>query len=893
MNRLEKTLSISVLLISALAAETILCTPLFAQSDEAREFNRKGVVALESGRHSEAVQLLKQAMALAPKWGEPCYNAARLLRITGKREQYIKMLAKANGVEPDNPTYADEYLKVIREELEKAEKTNDTSEIKRLQKEILRVTPGDVHVGYIEVKEHLTLGEKAQAVEKAQKLIDLNSRLRTSYDTYEMGELFYIIAQDAFDKGNFGQAKINADNASKFKCDHKDDAEALAKKAKSAMDEKVASLIANARSSQESGDHEGAMSLLSQAQDIQPENETVKNLLVQFANDEDIAKEITKAQRFIANDRWLEGREILLKIQQVYPDDGKIKKTLASLADKEKALLKAIEKTEIPVGSETRRGIMLGFKSRAVEFYDGGNFNKAVSPFKKALAMVDADKELESYRGEIEDYLAKINELDERKQNWTKAREARENGEYEDVIKYLSKVPGDYDEQYDSFLGEAYYKTGDLEKAEELCHLQLSKQKGNNRAKFVLGSINLDNEKYDEAYKYFKEIFDDDPEYPEINDKLALASGSKFGWNIVYIAIIVLLLWIAITMKKKLPVYAKNGMVSKAKRLFKGEFYDECINTVTQIRHSPYLTPADKFDITKLMAQSYLKKGIYDRAIGECKQLISLSPKNEEAHTWLGYAYLGRRMLAPEALPELLNLYKKDSKNIALVSLLGSYYAQQKSLSDEGVEILEQWLNLDHDNVEVLKPLGRYYLKKNISNEKAMKVYQKMMEIGSPESEFMLGVANVYLRSRQFDNCLQLCEQVINNDINNEYVHAIMLDAYKKQNRLSELLVIYKNFLQNNPYNVAFQNGLKAAQEAYEKSQARNAAQAAAQAAAVMQKMQDLTLDDADDNSGEMGFAEGEAANVLLPGQIACPSCGKGNPEGAYCCQHCGASMFQ
>ena len=166
-----------------------------------------------------------------------------------------------------------------------------------------------------------------------------------------------------------------------------------------------------------------------------------------------------------------------------------------------------------------------------------------------------------------------------------------------------------------------------------------------------------------------------------------------------------------------------------------------------------------------------------------------------------------------------------------------------------------------------------------------------MMEIGSPDPDFMLGVANVYLKMRQFDDCLNLCEHVINMDINNQYVHSILLDAYKFQNRLPELLDIYANFLQNNPYNVAFQNGLKAAQAAYEKVQKWNAAQAANEAAAVMQKLnasQEMIMDSEQTDTPNTG----EEAPVLAEGEVPCPQCGKGNAQGAHTCQYCGANMF-
>ena len=912
MNRLKKSLLL-VLFVSLFANNTNLGSSAYAQSSEARELNRKGVLALESGRFDEAVLLLKKAMALEPKWGEPCYNAARLLRLKGKRDEMLKMLRKANGVEPDNPTYAEEYVKLLTEDYQK---TNNISEKAEIRKEILRVQPGDLKMGLESVKELLKTEKKDEAYEQGELILSKNTDKRSKYENKEMGELFYIVAQIAYERGDLDKAKVDADYAFRFEFDKNVEAKELLHKIKNDIDEKVKSLISQAESAQKAGEYDKAKNLLKKAEEYQPENESLKNKMAEFDDEVEINKQIGIANKAIKDGYWLDGREVLVKLVEKYPGSDTAKKKLNELEPKTKALLSKIDLGEVPLKKEDRERVLLGYMERGDNFFTkeikeaDKKFTNTLSSLNKALALVEADKALSKYRNKVEESFKKVKTEQGNSTDWQNAVSARNSGDYEDVIKLLKKIPEDQDIQLYSYLAEAYYHTGNIEEAEKCANKQLVKQPENNRAKFILGSIKLDAGENSLAYRYFKDIRDSDPDYPEINDKLA-KSSVVFLDKIIIFSVFILLGWVAWIMHKKMPIYNKNAKIRSARAAFKRESYDDSIKELMEVRHSEYLTPADTLEVTRLFAQCYLKKGAYDRAIGECKHLITLAPKSEEAHTWLGYAYLGQRSLSPEALTELLNLYKKDSRNIALVSLLGSYYAQQKNLSEEGVGILEQWLNLDHDNVEVLKPLGNYYLKKNRSDDKAMKVFQKMMEIGSPDPSFLLGVANVYLKMRQYDSCLQLCEQVINNDINNEYVHSILLEVYKKQNRLQELLDIYANFLQSNPYNVAFQNGLKAAQVAYEKVQRWNEAQAANEAAAVMEKMfanQNGNTDyENPDNAGASdseGYPEnegaadttmesGEEAPAVAPGEIPCPSCGKGNAQGAYTCQHCGANLFE
>ena len=902
MNRLNKTIILSIFFVSAVSADMFPCHTAFAQSQEAKEFNRKGVVALESGRYNDSIQFLKQAMAAEPTWGEPCFNAARLLKLMNKREDMIKMLRKANGVEPNNAKYEEEYLKYLFEDYKKAEAASNNAEKERLQTEIFRVSPGNYQLSLSMAQEQLNLGNKSEALAKAEEAIAKNTKNRSNYSQGELGQLYYIVAQVAFEQGDLEKAKTNADYATRYTFAQKEDARALLRKIKGDLDDNVKGLVEQAQAAKKSGNLNKAMDLLKQAKEIQPENEEIENTIIDFENEAEANKLLDLARKSLADNRWLDARETLYTVLERFPMNENAKKMLDDLKPKEKALLNKIDLSDIPITSKDREKAVLNYKERGVKFFELGNFKDCVAPFNKALALIDEDKNLRTLRADIEGYLSKINKMDEDKNNLQKGKDAREAGEYEDVIKYLKLVPEDLDIQRDSFLAEAYYNTGDLEEAETYARKQLAKQPENNRAKYVLGSVKLDQGDNEAAHRYFTEIYNTDANYPGLGDKLA-KSSQVYLPKIGIISALVILLWIAWVIYKRMPIYNKSSKINEGRKLFKQKFYDDAINVLLTVRHSQYLTPADTLEITKLFAQCYLKKGAYDKAVGECKHLIELSGKNEEAYTWLGYAYLGCRRVSSEALPVLVSLYKKDPRNIALVSLLGSYYAQQKVLTEDGVAVLEQWLNLDHDNVEVLKPLGKYYLKKSRSDDKAMKVFQKMMELGSPDPDFMLGVANVYLKTRQFDNCLQLCEQVINMDINNAYVHSILLEAYKKQNRLSELLDIYANFLQNNPYNVAFQNGLKAAQDAYNKIQSRNARQAANEAAAVMEKMMmgaqnveeqssEETSEQSYEQPSEQSYEQpSEEPQELAEGEIACPNCGKGNANGSYICQYCGANM--
>lgn len=934
-----------------------VCGLAYAQSEAAREFNRKGVTATASGHHQEAVKFLKSAMELAPEWGEPVYNAGMLLKLRGRTDDAFKQFKKAYTLEPTNIKYIDEYTKFMVDKLEVAEKKGTTSEALALRKEIIEINPAKLSVGLGLINHYEKSNNPTKAVETAEFLLNKNSAMRTRYDSEEMGLIFLFLAEHYFEKNNLNEAKSNIDNAVKYSLPNSSSARELQTKIRNVVNKKVTDLISKAEEAKESGNNDSASVFLKQALEIQPNNERAQSLIDDLAFTKSAVQVLAEAKKYASEQNWIAVRDALKSIVSENPKDADAKKLYETAVAKENEVLKILGLTS-PLSSikEERNNLANEFLSRANSFFDAKNYIDAKLNYERGLKLVKFDKELKNSGRSFEEGIQKIEEIESRRSNWEKAIENRNMGDYAEVVRLLKKLPNDYDIQLPSYLAEALWKTGENKEALEYANMQLARQPENNRAKFVIGSVNLEMGNKDIAFKYFTEIRNSDPGYPELNDKLLLSSVSKLKYILPIVAIIIIL-WISYAIYKYLPEYNKNTSINKAKYYLKKDMLQECIDELIKVRRLPILTAYDSAVISRIMAQAFLKKGVYDKAIGECKHLISLNAKDEEAHLWLGYAYLGRRMLTPESLSELLNLYKKEPRNLALVSLLGTHYTQQKTLSDEGVGVLEQWLTLDPNNPEVLKPLGRYYLKVSKTDDKAMKVFQKMMEIMASnneiEPEFLLGVARIHMKMHQYDECLHLCEQVINADINNELVHPVLIDVYARKNELPNLIEIYGNFLRKNPYNVAFQNGLIEARkkiESIEKAEKEREIQLARENEIRIRKEQreqreqrelerqrqlDLAQQAQTEQDQTEQFPENteivqgnelcenpvsaeQPQNVEEPlieesvteepvvqeprivkpirplenSDIECPNCKYTNPGNAYTCSHCGTNLF-
>ncbi|HOT27922.1 MAG TPA: tetratricopeptide repeat protein [Candidatus Ozemobacteraceae bacterium] len=863
-------------LVSLLAAFVVLAAfPLAAQ--DAKELNRLGVTALRSGNYAEAKDYFLKATKLNPTWAEPFYNAALLQKAVNKRDEMKPLLKKALHLEPSNQTYREEYTKFLKEDMRAAKSAGMTEKAAALREEIVTVDPSELGLGADIVDEQVAAGQAEKAKQFALRLLESNKAELPEYRSEGIGRLYYALAKMERTAGNMAKARDYAEKSTRYPLPNPDQGKELLADIKKNQQETVEGYIKLGRSYAEKGEVAKAIGEFENALAIDATNETAQSEIESLKSRAESRDLMADALRLSSQEKWLEARDLLERVVAAQPKHAEARKLLAKATAFETELMKKLGRTDrLPRSTEERASLTENYIMMGTRFFDAGNNQDAKQAFERALAIIALDSKLEKFRPSVNAGMAKIGTIDTRSQTWEKAKEHYKSGEYEECITCLESLPADYEVDLPSFLAYCYWKTGDTEKAKKFASLQLVKQPDNNRAKFVLGNLFIAAGDNAAAYKILKEVKDSDPEYPGIDDVFYKAGAFKWGVLVLPAVAIVILCWIGWIIFHNMPEHNKNAAIKRARAHLNKGLYKECLDELTGVRRLPNLDAYDGMVISRIAAQAYLKTGAYDRAIGECKHLISINTQDAEAHQWLGFAYLGRRMLTPESLPELLNLYKTEQRNIALISLLGQHYTAQKTISADGIEILEKWLELEPTNPEVLKPLGRYYLQKGRADDKSMLVFQRMMEFTKPEPEFLLGVAKLHLRQKQYEESLRLCEQVIRMDVNNEMVHGVLRDCYAKMEKLNELLEIYRAYLSENPYNVAFQKGLT---EAMNLAQRTGVKIGPAPAVAVPP-----------DAVSQAGSSAAQTAAAPADG-IVCPHCGAANSKADYYCQQCGKSI--
>ena len=448
MNRF-KNLSVCLVVVLVL----FLQGTLSAQSEKARELNRQGQLAIDNGHHQEAIQLLKQAMQLEPGWGEPYFNAARLLRLRNKRDEMAKMLKKAISCDPENKTYAEAFSKLLKEDLQAAEKARNSGEADRLRNEILKINPGEIEIGVAIVNQLLSANDIDKALSTAENLIDKNAAMRTRYDSEAMGQLYFIMARIEMQKNNLTAARSHAENATKFSLAEPDSIKALMAQIKEKQSQAVTVLLNQAADEKKAGNAEAALQTLKRAEEILPANEAVKQAIDDITQSRDAKSAFADASELVKKGSWLEARDLLEYVVSVDGGNSEAQNMLKQATEKEETLMKKLGRPgRLPRSSSDRSALVEGFLRRGVQFIEAGNQKDAAVSLNRGLAVIELDTSLERFKIAFTTELAKIQTTDDRRTTWEKALEARNAYEYEECLKLLNQLPKDYDLQLPSYL---------------------------------------------------------------------------------------------------------------------------------------------------------------------------------------------------------------------------------------------------------------------------------------------------------------------------------------------------------------------------------------------------------------------------------------------------------
>ena len=112
---------------------------------------------------------------------------------------------------------------------------------------------------------------------------------------------------------------------------------------------------------------------------------------------------------------------------------------------------------------------------------------------------------------------------------------------------------------------------------------------------------------------------------------------------------------------------------------------------------------------------------------------------------------------------------------------------------------------LHPENKDCRKLLIEQLDKEKIITPQLLQVLQMEVEYNKSDTRCRIRLAEYFLKKKKLDDCIKLCEEVINLDINDKKLHPILYSAYEEMNDLNALRPLYESLLQLYPNSITLQ----------------------------------------------------------------------------------------
>jgi tetratricopeptide (TPR) repeat protein len=197
--------------------------------------------------------------------------------------------------------------------------------------------------------------------------------------------------------------------------------------------------------------------------------------------------------------------------------------------------------------------------------------------------------------------------------------------------------------------------------------------------------------------------------------------------------------------------------------------------------------PLDK-NKTILLAQKFIQKGMYDRAIKELAAIIRQDPKDIKVRQKLGDLY-ARENKKAEALAEynyVARFYADDGFYLRAIALYKQVLKLDPTQININLKLAELYhkQNLNGDAIQQFQLVYQYYERKG-DTIRALETLDKMAEMAPGNLQLRMRLADAYYRNGNVDHSLD------------EYVK--IGEQLKKEDRIDDVTSLYEKLIKHHP----------------------------------------------------------------------------------------------
>jgi tetratricopeptide (TPR) repeat protein len=272
------------------------------------------------------------------------------------------------------------------------------------------------------------------------------------------------------------------------------------------------------------------------------------------------------------------------------------------------------------------------------------------------------------------------------------------------------------------------------------------------------------------------------------------------------LAILVLLLLVIIAgwLYKTRDLRRKLGFLAKVERASATQNHRRLVELYPQV-YEINLSMQETLKLLPAFMAALVNLERFEDALKLGPRILSALPEHNQARILMACSYFGVKRFDRSLMKYYFALFSSEYLTEEMVRWISPRILDQNLTSQECLPLLKRFNELVPENRKCRKALLNLLDHEPTLSRQVIQLLEMEVEQDKREIRSRLRLARHYLDQHKIDDCIRICEEVLNLDPGHRELHEIMYRAYFEHKTLLELLPIYDALLQLQPNSTVLQ----------------------------------------------------------------------------------------
>ena len=361
----------------------------------------------------------------------------------------------------------------------------------------------------------------------------------------------------------------------------------------------------------------------------------------------------------------------------------------------------------------------------------------------------------------------------------------------------------------DSFIIECFYRLSKYEEAITRAKAYLNVFTDNREILYFLARshealIPQNEDNRESAMQTYKKLIGIEKNFLDSQNRLARLQRDKWVPIIFVVLIISIFITLFIWLYKTRKIRAKYAYMTKVDKLLNSSNYQE-LAVIFEDFFKIDFTMKETLKYIPNFMLAMVETGRFDQCLDLGPKVLGVMPEHRQVNVLMGRAHYQKGKIDPSSIKFYLALLDSEYITDEIISWAGHKILELDINKKKSLPILKAFNAIYPENAECRKILIEYLDKEKIITPQLLKMLEMEIQYNESDTRCRIRLAEHYLKRKKLDECIKLCEEVINLDINDKKLHPILYSAYEAMNNLTALKPLYDSLLQLYPNSITLQ----------------------------------------------------------------------------------------